>query len=60
MTKLELTVEQVTIAGDALMTYGNEIKKLQKKAEKMGLPEAETLKGTYLRVEALRDKLSRA
>jgi len=59
MTKLELSDKQIVMTGDALLTYGNEVKKLMKKAEKMGLPEGETLKSKYLEVEALRDKLSR-
>ena len=58
MAKQDFTKEQLGIVSDALETYGGEVKKLMKKADKLGLPEAETLKQTFLEVEALRDKVS--
>jgi len=57
MAKIEFSKEQMGLVGDALETYAGEIKKLWKKTDKLGLPEAESLKQTLLEVEALRGKV---
>lgn len=56
MTKQDFTKEQSGIISDALEVYKGEISKLWKKAAKLGLPEADSLKQTLLEVEALRAK----
>lgn len=48
------------IIGDALEVFKDEVKKLWKKAEKLGRPEAKTLKQTLLDTEALRGKVTGA
>ena len=53
----QFTKEELALVGDALEAYKSEIGKVYKKAEKLGLEQAESLKQTFLEVEALRSKI---
>lgn len=59
MAKSELSKTDLVIVSEALIVYGGEIGKLMKKAEKLNIKEAGTLKQTYLDIAALRDRLTR-
>lgn len=53
------TAGELTIIGNALETYKNEVKKLMTKSEALGLmAEANDHKKTFLSVEALRGKVA--
>lgn len=49
--------DEITIIGDALETYKDEVKKVMVKSEKLGLKEAFSLKKKFLEIEALRSKV---
>lgn len=57
MTK-DFSKEDKELIGDALEVFKDEVKKLWKKAEKLGRPEAKSLKQTLLETEALRSKVT--
>lgn len=58
MAKEGFTPKEREIVRDALETYKDEVKKVLKKAEKLGLPQAGQVKQHFLEVEALRDKIT--
>ena len=58
MAKSEFDKTETGLISEALESYGAEVKKLMKKAEKLGLPEGATLKATFLEIEALRNRVS--
>ena len=59
MAKEGFKWQESVLIGDALDTYKDEVKQLMKKADKLGLKEAATLKQTFLDIETFRDKLSK-
>lgn len=55
----ELKPAELIIVSEALVVYGGEIGKLMKKAEKLNIKEASSLKSLYLDIAAMRDRLTR-
>lgn len=48
---------EIKIISEGLLVYKEEVGKLMKKTEKLGLPEHQTLKKKFLEIEALRNKV---